>query len=208
MRILTFTAIAFLLTLSQAAMPASAQETHPKVVRSKPAQPADIDDVPCAAGYVFRFEALGKLSQCTLARDAIVHNAELRKGSTVALNPDGSIHHVFLPGTTMVRGRSCLGQGHGWMTHFHPKRRAEVVLAVARRGHPGRAVLAGDIPRGVLRPEARHDRVPRQRHARELHRIGRDGRRRAALRVRRAGDARRGGKGCCGALNHRRWPGR
>ena len=120
MRILTCTAAAVLLTLLPAATPASAQGTHPKVVRSKPAEPADIDGVPCAAGYVFRFEATGKLSQCTLDRDATVRNAELRKGSTVALNPDGTIHHVFLPGTTMVGEHSCRGGGHDWMTHFHP----------------------------------------------------------------------------------------
>jgi hypothetical protein len=119
MRILACTAAA-LLTLCPATVRASAQDTHPKVVRSKSAGPAEIGGVPCAAGYIFRFEATGKLSQCTLGRDAVVHNADLRKGSTVALNPDGTIHHVFLPGTTMVGGRSCLGQGHGWMTHFHP----------------------------------------------------------------------------------------
>jgi len=36
------------------------------------------------------------------------------------LNPDGSIHHVFLPGTTMMGEHSCRGGGHDWMTHFHP----------------------------------------------------------------------------------------
>ncbi|MCU0251556.1 MAG: hypothetical protein MUE61_15215 [Vicinamibacterales bacterium] len=108
------------LTLSPAAVPAGAQESAPKIVRSKPSQPVEIDGVPCAAGYVFRFEATRTLSQCTLARDASVHNADLRKGSTVALNPDGTIHHVFLPGTTMVGEHSCRGGGHDWMTHFHP----------------------------------------------------------------------------------------
>ena len=75
----------------------------------------------CAAGYIFREETTGRLRQCRLDRDAIVHNASLKKGTLVALNPDGSIRHVFLPDTTtMVGGHSCRGGGHDWMTHFHP----------------------------------------------------------------------------------------
>lgn len=96
------------------------QDTKPRSVRSKPSAPVEIDGVPCAAGYVFRDEATGRLHQCRLDHDAIVRNAFLKKGTTVALNPDGEIRYVFLPGTTMVGEHSCRGQGHGWMTHFHP----------------------------------------------------------------------------------------
>jgi hypothetical protein len=103
-----------------AAGPGAKAETGPTVVRSKPAAPVEIDGVPCAAGYVFRFEATGRLSQCRLDRDAVVHNADLQKGTTVALNLDGTIRYAFLPGTTVVGEHSCRGQGHGWMTHFHP----------------------------------------------------------------------------------------
>jgi hypothetical protein len=111
---------AIALALLPAAVPAGAQEARPKIVRSKPAQPVEIDGVPCAAGYVFTFEGTGRLSQCRLDRDAVVHNADLMKDTTVALDPDGTIRYVFLPGTTMVGEHSCRGQGHGWMTHFHP----------------------------------------------------------------------------------------
>jgi hypothetical protein len=110
---------AITLTLLPVAFPASAQDPRPKVVRSKAAQPVEVDGVPCAAGYVFREDGTGRLHQCRLERDAVVRNAGLKKGTTVALNPDGSIRYVFLPGTTIVGERSCLGQGHGWMTHFH-----------------------------------------------------------------------------------------
>ena len=96
------------------------QDTKPRTVRSSPSAPVEIDGVPCAAGDVFRYEATGRLHQCRLDRDAIVRNAFLKKGTTVALNPDGAIRYVFLPGTTMVGKHSCRGQGHGWMTHFHP----------------------------------------------------------------------------------------
>jgi hypothetical protein len=111
---------AIALTFLAAAVPASAQDAKPKIVRSKPAQPVEIDGVPCAAGYVFREEGSGRLHQCRLDRDAVVRNADLKKGTTVALNPDGSIRYVFLPGTTMVGEHSCRGGGHDWMTHFHP----------------------------------------------------------------------------------------
>ena len=120
MSIFACAAAAILLTLVPAAAPARPQDAEPKVIRTKTAEPLDVDGVPCAAGYVFRIEATGKLHQCMLARDAVVRNAELRKGSTVALKPDGTIRYVFLPGTTMVGEHSCRGQGHGWMTHFHP----------------------------------------------------------------------------------------
>lgn len=110
---------AIALTLFAAAAPAGAQEANRKIVRSKPSTPVEIDGVPCAAGDVFREEGTGRLHQCRLDRDAIVRNADLKKGTTVALDPDGSIRYVFLPGTTMVGERSCRGGGHGWMTHFH-----------------------------------------------------------------------------------------
>lgn len=111
---------AIVLALLAAAAPAGAQEAKPKIVRSKPAQPVEIDGVPCAAGYVFREEGTGRLHQCRLDRDAVVRNADMKKGTTVALNSDGSIRHVFLPGTTMVGEHSCRGGGHDWSTHFHP----------------------------------------------------------------------------------------
>jgi len=114
------TIAAIALTLLAAAAPAGAQDVKPKIVRSKPAQPIEIDGVPCAAGYVFREEGTGRLHQCRLDRDAVVRNADLKKGTTVALNPDGAIRYVFLPGTTMVGEHSCRGGGHDWMTHFHP----------------------------------------------------------------------------------------
>ena len=113
-------ASAFIFALAPAVGPAAGQATEPRIVRSKPAAAVEIDGIPCAAGYVFQEEASGRLHQCKLDRDAVVHNADLRKGSTVALEPDGTIRHVFLPGTTMVGEHSCRGQGHGWMTLFHP----------------------------------------------------------------------------------------
>jgi hypothetical protein len=120
MRRVTCAAAVILLTFLPAAAPAGAQDAKPKIVRSKLAEPAEIDGVPCAAGYVFREDGTGRLHQCRLDRDAVVRSADLKKGTTVAFNPDGTIRYVFLPGTTMVGEHSCRGQGHGWMTQFHP----------------------------------------------------------------------------------------
>jgi hypothetical protein len=110
---------AAVLTLLSPAV-SSSQDTRPRIVRSSISAPVEIDGVPCAAGYLFREALTGRLHQCRLDDDAVVRNAFLRKGTTVALNPNGSIRYVFLPGTTMVGTHSCRGQGHGWMTHFHP----------------------------------------------------------------------------------------
>jgi hypothetical protein len=111
---------AIVLLFPFAAPPAGTQDAGPKLVRSKPAQPAEIDGVPCAAGYVFREDGTGRLHQCRLDRDAVVRNADLKKGTTVAFNPDGSIRYIFLPGTTLVGEHSCRGGGHDWSTQFHP----------------------------------------------------------------------------------------
>ena len=116
----TFTAMSLMLLPAATAAAAGAQDPKPKIVRSKPSTPVAVDGVPCAAGYVFREEGTGRLHQCRLDRNAVVRNADLKKGTTVALNPDGSIRYVFLPGTTMVGEHSCRGGGHDWMTHFHP----------------------------------------------------------------------------------------
>jgi hypothetical protein len=113
-------ASAIILALLTAASAAGPQDAALRVIRTKTAEALEVDGVPCAAGYVFRTEATGRLHQCTLARDAVVHNANLRRGTTVALKPDGTIRYAFLPGTAMVGEHSCRGQGHGWMTHFHP----------------------------------------------------------------------------------------
>jgi hypothetical protein len=129
---------AVLLTLLPGTVPASAQDAKRTTVRTKPPVPTEIDGVPCAAGYVFRDEGTGRLHQCRLDRDAVVHGTDLKKGSTLALNPDGTIRYAFLPGTTMVGEHSCRGGGHDWMTHFHPNgelklcwlSRAEVIQAV------------------------------------------------------------------------------
>jgi hypothetical protein len=111
---------ATVLTLLSPAVSGS-QDTKPRIVRSSTSAPVEIDGVPCAAGDVFRAEATGRLHQCRLDHDAIVRNAFLKAGTTVALNPDGAIRYVFLPSPTLVGKHSCRGgRGHGWMTHFHP----------------------------------------------------------------------------------------
>lgn len=119
-------AIVILLTLVPSPCGAAGQDAEPRIVRTKSAAPIEVDGVPCAAGHVFREEESGRLRRCTLGRDAVVHHADLKKGSIVALDADGSIRYVFLPGTTMVGEHSCRGRGHGWMTLFHPNGRLKL----------------------------------------------------------------------------------
>lgn len=92
---------------------------RPRAVRSTLAEPTEVEGVPCAAGYLWRFED-GSLSRCTIDRDATVRGAALPKGATVAFNPDGSHAYVFLPRTTEIQGFQCRGSGHNFMTVFHP----------------------------------------------------------------------------------------
>ncbi|MCK7533822.1 MAG: hypothetical protein MZV63_23720 [Marinilabiliales bacterium] len=172
-----------------AAGPGAKGETGPTVVRSKPAAPVEIDGVPCAAGYVFRFEATGRLSQCRLDRDAVVHNADLQEGNHRGAQP-GWHHPVRVSARHDAGGGAQLpGQGHGWMTHFHPNGQLRLCWLSRDEVDPGRAMLPRHCSRGVPRREVRHHRVSRERRARELHRIGGHRRRRAALRGRRAGEA-------------------
>ncbi len=151
---------AAVLTLLSPAVSGS-QDTKPRIVRSSPSTPVEIDGVPCAAGYVFRHEVTGQLHQCRLDHDAIVRNAFLKKGTTVALNPDSTIRYVFLPGATLVGHHSCRGQGHGWMTHFHPNgelrlcwlSRHEVIQGVPC----SRATFWGEFFRGKYATTEFHD---------------------------------------------------
>jgi hypothetical protein len=81
-------------------------------------RPTEIDGVPCAAGYVWRF-ADGRLAQCTLERAATVRNMRLPQGSVVAFKRDGANAFVFLPGPTAIEGHTCRGHGHDVQTVFH-----------------------------------------------------------------------------------------
>ena len=98
---------------------------QPEAERFTLKTPEVIEEVPCAAGYMWRCVD-GRLRRCTLERDAVVRGAALPKGSTVAFNPDGSHHFVFLPRTTTIEGFECRGHGHDFMTTFHPDGRLKL----------------------------------------------------------------------------------
>jgi hypothetical protein len=85
----------------------------------------DIEGVPCAAGYAWRFPD-GRLQRCTLARSARVRGAVLPARTIVVFAPNGSCAQVFLPETTMVEGHACRGGGHSYMTGFHPNGRLKL----------------------------------------------------------------------------------
>ncbi len=87
--------------------------------------PEEIEGVPCAAGYLWRFPD-GRLHRCTIDRDAVVRGAALPKGAAVAFNEDGNHAYVFLPRTTTIEGYTCKGSGHNFMTTFHPDGRLKL----------------------------------------------------------------------------------
>jgi hypothetical protein len=78
-----------------------------------------ISGIPCAPGYAWRYTD-GRLGRCTLARAATIDGAALPAQTTVALEANGRIAYVFLPGTIVIEGHSCRGHGHDVMTQFHP----------------------------------------------------------------------------------------
>ncbi len=97
---------------------ASGSASGAKPVRSLLTANTDIDGVPCATGYAWRFEN-GRLQRCTLARAGRVRGAFLPSRATVVFARDGTYTYVFLPSSTVIEGHACRGGGHSYMTRFH-----------------------------------------------------------------------------------------
>ena len=98
------------------------QDEVQRETRRTLAENTEIGGVPCRAGLAW-MRPDGTLASCSLSRPAEIRGASLPAGSRVALEPDGSIRFVFLPGDTVVEGHRCRGGGHDWMTRFHPNGR-------------------------------------------------------------------------------------
>jgi|WetSurMetagenome_2_1015567.scaffolds.fasta_scaffold51143_3 hypothetical protein len=82
----------------------------------------ETDGVPCDPGRLHQY-ASGRLQDCTLARDAAVRGVLLPARTVVALEEDGGLRFVFLPRTVTFEGHACRGEGHDYMTRFHPNGR-------------------------------------------------------------------------------------
>jgi len=62
----------------------------------------------------------GKLTSCTLGREDTLSGQPLPAGTVVHLTPEGNFDWCFLQQNTEIQGHLCRGEGHGFMTGFHP----------------------------------------------------------------------------------------
>lgn len=78
----------------------------------------EVQGVPCTGGI--EYYKNGNLEHCSLARDDTLSGQPLAAGTGVHFTEDGTFEWCFLRETTEIQGYLCRGQGHGFMTRFHP----------------------------------------------------------------------------------------
>ncbi len=71
----------------------------------------------------FEYYRDGKLRSCTLAREDTLSEQPLPAGTVVNLTNEGQLSWCFLQQDTEIQGHLCRGEGHGFMTGFHPNGR-------------------------------------------------------------------------------------
>jgi antitoxin component YwqK of YwqJK toxin-antitoxin module len=84
----------------------------------------DVQGIPCI-GHV-TYHSNGKIKSCTLARMDTLNGQPLPAGTVVNFSPAGLLDWCFLQHDTEIQGHLCKGQGHGWMTCFHPNGKLRV----------------------------------------------------------------------------------
>lgn len=95
------------------------------------AAPAIAKDDVRIESYDPPVEVLGLLSNQARFHDDILYRVDLAAEDTVSgfvvpagtmvhLNPDSTVRFCFLSENTYMDSILCRGQGHGWMTTFHP----------------------------------------------------------------------------------------
>jgi hypothetical protein len=62
----------------------------------------------------------GNLTSCTLGREDTLSGQPLAPGTVVHFTPEGYMDWCFLQQDTEIQGHLCRGEGHGFMTGFHP----------------------------------------------------------------------------------------
>ena len=68
----------------------------------------------------FEYYQDGKLKSCTLARKDTLSGQPMPAGTVVHLIHDGTLDWCFLQQDTEIQSHLCRGEGHGFMTGFHP----------------------------------------------------------------------------------------
>jgi hypothetical protein len=96
----------------------------PRTIRRPLAAATKIQEYPCDRGYAW-FYSDGRLSRCTLSREASFGEALLPSGSIIHLTEQGRPQFAFLShnavlGGYEVMGGSWLGTGEGNITAFYP----------------------------------------------------------------------------------------
>jgi len=79
---------------------------------------AEVQGVSCFGSVEYYQD--GKLTCCTLAREDTLSGQPLPAGTVVHFTPDGYMDWCFLQQNTEIQGHLCRGEGHGFMTGFHP----------------------------------------------------------------------------------------
>jgi hypothetical protein len=88
-------------------------------------EPVEIQDVSCIGRL--QFYQNGKLKSCTLARLDTLSGQPLDEGTVVAFTSDGLLDWCFLQHDTEIQGHLCKGEGHEFMTCFHPNGKLRLV---------------------------------------------------------------------------------
>lgn len=78
----------------------------------------DIQGIPCTGQL--EYYPSGSLKSFTLAREDTLSGQPLAAGTVVHLTEDGALDWCFLQENTHIQGHFCRGEGHGFMTCFHP----------------------------------------------------------------------------------------
>lgn len=88
---------------------------------------AEIDGIPCSAGWV-HFDKSGVLRSCLLDRPANIQGNVIPKGTWIRLNPDSSLAWCSFPADTEIQGYVCrggMGGAEGVATRFYPDGRLD-----------------------------------------------------------------------------------
>jgi len=123
--------------------------TESQTYRKKLDQPVEIQSYPCAKGYAWFF-ADGKLSSCTVSRDAAFGEATIPAGSWITLLPDGRPRIAQMKQDTKVAGVTCmggswLGPSEGAMTAFYPSGKLEGCYLAGNQTVQGVPCMNGGI---------------------------------------------------------------
>jgi hypothetical protein len=78
----------------------------------------EVQGVPCTGGIEYYED--GNLMHCSLARADTLSGQPLAAGTGVHFTEEGVFEWCFLRENTVIQGYMCRGQGHGFMTRFHP----------------------------------------------------------------------------------------